>query len=455
MLSAEWEVGALNKEYRRKKAEHKALSDASLRWRGEVNTWFEKAKELGLTNSDEIAPVAWGNALGRLREITLKTSSDARQTRTHIENSLVELERLRKLDSEQAIVVAENKQRLDGVLNLKASASYYVEANGIQRDRLSLSTWLKEVTLPGADNPLRIGNIQLSDELTRLCDALALVEEKARAVPRVTESLEKEIFSARTALRSSVEELNIIRASIREIEGASRAAQDRSANLAAIDRFLGGLENGLLTYEELDSDKSLLDELTKLQVRIAKLSALTNPAARIERTKVILREIEDICSRLTPKLDAEWPEARIRLSITELTVKVLRGNRKDFLWEVGSGANWLAYHVAMTVALQKLFMRTPDHPVPHLLVYDQPSQVYFPKRTIVETDRPSELLKDEDREAVRKVFSLLSEEVTLANGKLQVIVLDHADDEIWHGLAGAVLVEEWRNGKKLVPMSWL
>lgn len=455
MLSAEWEVGALNKEYRRKKAEHKALTDASLRWRGEVNTWFEKAKELGLVNPDEVAPVAWNIALNRLRDITLKTSSDARQTRAHIENSLVELEKLRKLDSDQSIVVAVNRQRLDGVLSLKASASYYVEANGVQRDRLSLSTWLKEVARPGADNPLKIGNIEPSEELAQLCDALAIVEEKARAVPRVTESLEKEIFSARSEMKASVEQLNIIRTRIREVEGGSKAAQDRSANLAAIDRFLGGLENGLSTYEKLDSDKSLLEELTKLQARIATLTALTNPAARIERTKVILREIEDICSRLTPKLDAEWPEARIRLSITELTVRVLRGTRKDFLWEVGSGANWLAYHVAMTVALQKLFMRTPDHPVPHLLVYDQPSQVYFPKRTIVETDKPSELLKDEDREAVRKVFSLLSEETVLASGRLQVIVLDHADDEIWSGLEGAVLVEEWRNGKKLVPMSWL
>ncbi|EPJ84426.1 hypothetical protein CFII64_14320 [Pseudomonas sp. CFII64] len=54
---------------------------------------------------------------------------------------------------------------------------------------------------------------------------------------------------------------------------------------------------------------------------------------------------------------------------------------------------------------------------------------------------------DEDREAVRKVFNLLSEETVLASGRLQAMVLNHADDEIWSGLEGAVLVEEWRNGK--------
>jgi len=41
-------------------------------------------------------------------------------------------------------------------------------------------------------------------------------------------------------------------------------------------------------------------------------------------------------------LDAEWPEAAIRLVIGDLTVKVVRGTRDDYLWEIGSGANWLA-----------------------------------------------------------------------------------------------------------------
>src|SRR3546814_16643976 len=83
----------------------------------------------------------------------------------------------------------------------------------------------------------------------------------------------------------------------------------------------------------------------------------------------------DVCSS-----DLEWPEAPIQLVIEDLTVKVLRADREDYLWEIGSGANWLAYHVAMTLALQEVFLSDPTSGVPGLLVYDQPSQVYFPKR---------------------------------------------------------------------------
>jgi hypothetical protein len=54
--------------------------------------------------------------------------------------------------------------------------------------------------------------------------------------------------------------------------------------------------------------------------------------------------------------------------------------RDDFLWEIGSGSNWVSYHVAVTLGLQEYFLRLKDCPVPNFLIYDQPSQVYFPRR---------------------------------------------------------------------------
>ena len=90
--------------------------------------------------------------------------------------------------------------------------------------------------------------------------------------------------------------------------------------------------------------------------------------------------------------------------IPELTVKVIRGSRDDYLWEIGSGANWLAYHVALIIALQEFFLRDVNHAVPGFLVFDQPSQVYFPKRRSDADDEegPRSELRDEDIAAVRK-----------------------------------------------------
>jgi len=79
---------------------------------------------------------------------------------------------------------------------------------------------------------------------------------------------------------------------------------------------------------------------------------------------------------------------------------------------------------------------------------------YFPKRTAHEDDADNITLSDQDVVAVRKVFALLGEEAHAAGGRLQIIVLDHADEGVWGGLAGVGLTEEWR-GSALVPSEWL
>jgi hypothetical protein len=78
--------------------------------------------------------------------------------------------------------------------------------------------------------------------------------------------------------------------------------------------------------------------------------------------------------------NAEKPNDPAELDLAELTIRVTgESGRKDYLWELGSGANWLSYHVASLVALHELFLGQSGNPVPTFLVFDQPSQVYFPQ----------------------------------------------------------------------------
>jgi hypothetical protein len=60
-------------------------------------------------------------------------------------------------------------------------------------------------------------------------------------------------------------------------------------------------------------------------------------------------------------------------------------------------------------ALQQFFLNLGGFPVSSLLGYDQPSQVYFQKRFVerLSDSDPHPQLKDEDVEAVRKVFDVL------------------------------------------------
>jgi len=42
----------------------------------------------------------------------------------------------------------------------------------------------------------------------------------------------------------------------------------------------------------------------------------------------------------------------------------------------------------------------------------------------------------------------------IPEARLQVIVLDHADEEVWGDLPNIILAEEWRD-RALVPFDWL
>lgn len=89
-------------------------------------------------------------------------------------------------------------------------------------------------------------------------------------------------------------------------------------------------------------------------------------------------------------------------------------------------------------------------PVPRFLVLDQPTQVYYPPDQ--DPEEAFDVLKDEDREAIRRLFRLIFDVVESLSPHFQVIILDHADvDEPWFQSA---VVEKWRGGDALVPSHW-
>jgi hypothetical protein len=189
------------------------------------------------------------------------------------------------------------------------------------------------------------------------------------------------------------------------------------------------------------------------------LTKLISKAEVVARQRRALDKIALFAGRILPELDTERPTDPIELVINDLTIRVKGQSREDYLWEIGSGANWLSYHVAVSLALQQFFIDTPPSAVPGLLVYDQPSQVYFPRRLAharsEEKEESEPELQDEDVDAVRKVFSVLAGAVRASKDQLQILVLDHAPPAVWNGLQNVHLVEEWRGGQKLVPPEWL
>ncbi|MBY2952044.1 DUF3732 domain-containing protein [Rhizobium leguminosarum] len=453
VLQARFELDRLQRSLRRKETELKTIESANNAWKAEALGWLRQAIELGILTADTQLPKEWPDIVDLLRRIALSNGRSARPNLPGIDVTLVRLADLRTEETEIAGQLSEHRQRLNELRRLVESSEAYGDAMRIQRDRIGLADWLRGLSAEVTDPIVSLGEGG-REKVLALCDNLDGLEIRLRTHPTLSNTLDKEIFRLRAAAETTLEQLNAIRAEISDLEKDSEKSQAEASRFDQIERFLGRLQQALHLYDRADQSADLRQEIEGLRTQISLLQQTVSEADIRRKLGNALDRVANFANRMVPRLDAEWPDAPLRLIIEDLTVKVLRGTREDYLWEIGSGANWLAYHVALMLALQRFFLGEPHHAVPSMLVFDQPSQVYFPKRAAEES---IELVpwRDQDVAAVRKVFSLLGSEAVSSQGRLQVIVLDHADEDVWGDIEGVELIEEWRDGRALVPTDWL
>lgn len=147
----------------------------------------------------------------------------------------------------------------------------------------------------------------------------------------------------------------------------------------------------------------------------------------------------------------EHSASPLRLDAKRLTLVADTENGPVPMSRMGSGENWVGYHLIAYLTLHSWFSNR-DRPVPRFVFLDQPSQVYFPPEREVAAEMSVGDLSEDDRSAVKRMFQYVFSSVQTAGANFQVIVTEHADiDEDWFQSA---VVERWRGGLKLVPEDW-
>ena len=146
----------------------------------------------------------------------------------------------------------------------------------------------------------------------------------------------------------------------------------------------------------------------------------------------------------------------VMFDLANLTIVVQGSGVAIPLRQIGSGANWLGYHLVLHLALHEHFVRQ-RRPTPRFLFLDQPTQVYFPEdergSPMEERGELSEL-SETDRSSVERMFRFVFDTVESLAPNFQVIICDHADltdDERFQ----RAIRERWRGGVALIPEDWI
>jgi hypothetical protein len=214
-------------------------------------------------------------------------------------------------------------------------------------------------------------------------------------------------------------------------------------------RALGKISQYVETASNADNGSSLRSAIDVAQARVAVLESELDPEAIREKLSAFINIIGRYMSAYSDALELEHRGSQLRLDIRNLTVVADTLDGPVSLLRMGSGENWVGYHVLAHLALHKWF-RQKNRPVPGFIIFDQPSQAHYPP------DRDAEgsldVLGDEDQTAVLQLFKLIADAAAELAPQLQIIVMDHADlKRDWFQSA---IVERWRKGEKLVPQSW-
>jgi hypothetical protein len=143
--------------------------------------------------------------------------------------------------------------------------------------------------------------------------------------------------------------------------------------------------------------------------RVAMLEQELDPDAARERLDTFLNIIGRYMTEYSDGLELEHRGSQLRLDPRSLTVIADTLNGPVPLFRMGSGENWVGYHVLAHLALHKWF-RQKRRPVPAFLFLDQPSQAHYPPEKDAEGSIDG--LGDEDQAAVLQLFQLASDAAT-------------------------------------------
>lgn len=454
------ELRSLEERFNKVEKKYLKLKKENEHWIATAQAYVIKAIELGLlVVKKDIKELTLEQILNLLNIVSKKEMDNSIGTANIKFANEQEILLIRK-SKEISEQIGKIKSRLINLSAIHEVTNNHTEITFIKRNRLYFSKWLiqqKEIETSLFIEPNKIKTLVL-EPLARAFDSL---ESELEVPEKIQGVFSREKLFLENELNRFISELNDVKEQINILSSKKKKSCYDSF---AIGVFVGQVKSALKIMSDIDEKSELTKEYNKLNLELSQLRKKVIPSNFQKKTELQLQKVNKLATAWLPHLDTENPNAPVSLSAKELTVTVNNNGRRDYLWEIGSGANWVSYHIAITLALHQHFSTLTHCPVPNYMIYDQPSQVYFPSKLHhhrsediqINNDQELDLLKnDEDIVQVQKIFKVFSDAIDKTNHNLQIIVLDHAPLTMLEEVKNGHLVEEWRNNIKLIPLDWL
>lgn len=444
---------ALTRELRRLRQEHtrlgRRIAEAeSLRGEGlpRAKALLAEGQDVGLADPS-VSPASWGEVLEILRLI----SNSMVVGDSDVTNSGDALEAL----LEQRKNLADEYRRLKEEMRL--ARSFVHDEQGFSREGREQVARLRSIRLfpeeptscvcPLCETRLdaRVPSVEaVRASLRKLERQLVGVQTGTPQVGRLIDAIEDKMAGLRN-------ELSDVRIAIAAVRGSNARLEGEQDDRARKAHVLGRIALYVESAGELEEASALQQDLDTIEAKIGALEGRVGVERTAEQMDSALSVIAQDVTAFARALQLEHSGSPVRLDLRRLTVVADTPEGPVSMADMGSGENWVSYHIAAHLALHKLLVAR-GRPVPRFLFLDQPSQVYFPAERDI-GDGGAATLSDADREAVTRMFKVIAEFADELAPHFQMVVTEHADlKETWYQQA---VRERWRDGEKLIPVEWL
>jgi hypothetical protein len=408
---------------------------------------LDEAKQVGLID-ERVVAANYGEILSILRRISQDTRvrdsavmgdgedmlsglrAERQGLRSELERLNAEIRSTRMFTTETSGYEREAKEQ-----RARLSAVGLIKANKHDSEQCPICQSYLEAMPPKVE--------QIERSLQELSDQLDAVQAENPRLQLRLASLLREEALIQDRLRENQQ-----RIAARMQENEILRVQQENFILQA--RATGKISQYIETASGADSSSALSRALEAARVHVAVLEKELDPDAIRERLSAFLNIIGRYMTTYSERLELEHRGSQLRLDIRNLTVVADTLDGPVPLMRMGSGENWVGYHVLAHLALHKWF-RQKGRPVPGFLIFDQPSQAHYPPDR--DADGSIDALADEDQTAVLQLFKLISDAAAELAPDLQIIVMDHAD--LKRDWFEAAVTERWRKGAMLVPPDWV
>ena len=387
-MSARIERDDADARYKRLVHELTSAKTLSERWVAEIDAELQNCRALGLIGEDEKFPDGIDGQLLAFEKVRRRASQfyAASLSTKVFDESAVELSKLEEKQQNLSLELQGVQERIDLLKRCDRQVAETIGATRQFEDRLLLAEWLGEVWKDDRYAPLFATTLgktgdDLHAELDKLSSALkdyqsTLTNKKNRTTYKI-------------ALRRELKALEDKR---RKIEGDYSAVTEKINARAKEDRKLREhLDAQRLAYVQIGRIEKMVtlahaligrnpddNELERLKVQFDAANDKVKAEEEAERERGIdfARAVNEILTAKVRELDAtqDMQNANAEFHIEKLDIKLKYPDAEEWLSDRGSSHNHIAYHVAITSALEEVLADRVESPLPSFVFYDQPTQ---------------------------------------------------------------------------------